>query len=219
MYDRGWELTRSSTFEDREMKKHHLKHKPVACLVCQMSLGDKGNWSHHQWNMLLIQSRFTCPVHAWSIMLLQHLLKSSLGPSVHYITHVWHMVSNSRWVSRSFSSDPRPRGSALPLDGWVFVLQLLLCLIRREVRADSGSAGCSGGMTDYSTSSAAPHHLLPNLFSRAILPAKVNQNQRRAAIIAALSSIVVQQRHDRLITLKYPSLECWQHPAWHINHI
>lgn len=59
-----------------------------------------------------------------------------------YNTHVGHVLLNSHQVSRSFSSELRPQGPALPLDGWVFVLQLRLCLIRREVRADNRLAGC-----------------------------------------------------------------------------
>lgn len=141
-----------------------------------MSLVDKWKWSHHQWNMLLIQSRFTCTVRAWPIMLLKHLIKSSLGPSIHYITHVGHVLLNSHQVSSSFWSELRPPRTGPPT-GQVFVLQLLLCLIKREVGADDGSAGCVRGMTDYSTSSAAPHHLLQKSF-RAISP----QNQRCVAI-------------------------------------
>lgn len=58
-------------------------------------------------------------------------------------------------------------------------------------------------MTDYSTSSAAPHHFLQNPFALRNLTAEqteVNQNQRRAPIIEEqleLSGIVVQQKHNK----------------------
>lgn len=143
MYDGSSKLTRSSTHEGRGMKRSMtLKYKPVACLLRQMSLGDKGNWSHQQWNMLLIQSRFTCALREWSIMLLKRLIKSSLGPSVVRTL----MLGMCSWPAircqGRFRQSRDPWDPLSPLDGCVFVLQLCLCLIGREVRADNRSAGC-----------------------------------------------------------------------------
>lgn len=188
---------------------------PVACLVRQMSLVDKGNWSHHQWNMLLIQSRFTCPVRAWSIMLLKHLRKSSLGPSPLYNTWCWLAT---RCQGRCHQSCDPEEWLSRWMDGLLFCSSCCLWSGGRW-KADNGLAGGSHGMTDYSTSSAALHHLLPNPFACAILPLSQLRWIKIEGEQQSTRSIVVQQRRVRLITLKYPSLECWQHPAWHINHI
>lgn len=81
MYDRSSKLTRSSTHEDREMKRSMtLKYKPVACLLCQMSLGDKGKLVSPAVKYAI--DSVTLYLREWSIMLLKRLKKSSLGPSV-----------------------------------------------------------------------------------------------------------------------------------------
>lgn len=91
------------------------KYNPVAYLVCQMSLDDEEVYCHTiQWKILLIQSYLSCPLHARPITLLKHSMKASLGPSSPCIIHGECLLLQTHWMSRSFSSEPRPRRAGCP---------------------------------------------------------------------------------------------------------
>lgn len=95
--------------------KHEEKHRPAAYLICQMSLVDEEAYHHSsQWYILLIQSYLTCPSHARFVTLLKHPGKASLGPCSPCIIHVECLPLHTRWVPRSFSSEPWPRRAGCP---------------------------------------------------------------------------------------------------------